>query len=227
MGSDPKEYKAFIFDLNGTMVDDMSYHIKAWHRILNNLGADISMEQMKEECYGKNHELLERIFPGRFTHQKKNEMSYEKERQYQKDFKPNLKLIAGLDEFLKENHSAGIKTAIGSAAILFNIDFVLDGLQIRQYIDAIVSADDVSFSKPHPETFIKCAEALHIPPADCLVFEDSPKGAEAAANAGMDCLIITTLHHPDEFTDHENVIGFISTYEDAILQNLIKLKHRA
>jgi beta-phosphoglucomutase-like phosphatase (HAD superfamily) len=46
-------YKAFLFDLNGTMIDDVPYHIKAWHTILNNLGANISMERMEEECYGK------------------------------------------------------------------------------------------------------------------------------------------------------------------------------
>ena len=56
--------KAFLFDLNGTMINDMPYHIKAWHKILNDLGAGISMERMKDECYGKNNELLERIFPG-------------------------------------------------------------------------------------------------------------------------------------------------------------------
>jgi beta-phosphoglucomutase-like phosphatase (HAD superfamily) len=61
-----KNYKAFLFDLNGTMINDMPYHIKAWHRILTSLGADISLERMKEECYGKNEELVERIFPGRF-----------------------------------------------------------------------------------------------------------------------------------------------------------------
>jgi beta-phosphoglucomutase-like phosphatase (HAD superfamily) len=58
-------YKAFLFDLNGTMINDMEYHIKAWHRILNDLGVDISMEKMKTECYGKNEEILERICPGK------------------------------------------------------------------------------------------------------------------------------------------------------------------
>lgn len=212
-----KKYKAFIFDLNGTMIDDMPYHIKAWHRILNELGAGLSEERVKEECYGKNHELLERIFPNRFTIEQKNEMSFAKEVQYQKEFRPNLKLIEGLDRFLKQSHASGVKTAIGSAAILFNIDFVLDGLQIRQFIDAIVSADDVDVSKPHPETFVKCAEALHVDAAECLVFEDTPKGAEAAANAAMDCLIITTLHEPDEFSFNRNVIGFIKDYTDPLL----------
>ena len=65
------------------MIDDIQYHIKAWHRILNELGANISLEKMKEECYGKNDELLERMFPGRFTEVEQQHMSLEKEKQYQ------------------------------------------------------------------------------------------------------------------------------------------------
>ncbi|HKO82501.1 MAG TPA: HAD hydrolase-like protein, partial [Chitinophagaceae bacterium] len=126
-------YKAFLFDLNGTMVNDMPYHVSAWHRILNELGANISLERMKLECYGKNHELLERIFPGRFSPEEKNRMSLEKEKQYQKDFKPRLQLINGLDRFLQQAHEAGIKMGIGSAAIMLNIDFVLDELGIRHF----------------------------------------------------------------------------------------------
>src|SRR5438067_9567614 len=175
------------------MINDMPYHIKAWHRILNELGANISIERMKEECYGKNHELLERMFPGRFSMEEKDKMSFEKEKQYQAEFRPDLRLIDGLKTFLEESHKAGIKMAIGSAAIMFNIDFVLDGLHIRKYFDTLVSADDVSYSKPHPETWLACAEKLQVLPRECIVFEDSPKGVESARNAGMKCVVITTL----------------------------------
>ena len=95
---------------------------------------------------------------------------------------------------------------------MFNIDFVLDGLGIRKYFDAIVSADDVDNSKPHPETFLQCAEKLSVSPEDCLVLEDAPKGAEAALHAGMDCLVITTMHQPEEFPAYSNIIGFIGNY---------------
>lgn len=216
-----KRYKAFLFDLNGTMIDDMSYHIQAWHRILNDLGADISLERMKEECYGKNHELLERIFPGRFSGKEKTDMSYQKEKQYQEHFRPYLKLLDGLHDFLTRAQDAGIKTAIGTAAILYNVDFVLDGLDIRSSIDAVVSADEVENSKPHPETFLQCAALLHQQPADCLVFEDAPKGAEAAHNAGMECVVITTLHQPEEFAHLDNIIGFINDYHDPLLKKLL------
>lgn len=190
----------------------MHYHIKAWHHLLNELGAGISMERMKAECYGKNNELLERIFPGRFSEEEKYKMGWEKERQYQEAFRPYLKLLDGLPELLEKARQEGIKMAIGSAAIMFNIDFVLDELNIRSYFNVLISADEVEQSKPDPETFLACAAKLDVDPANCLVFEDSPKGVEAAARAGMDCMVITTLHDPADFAGQKNTIGFMKDY---------------
>lgn len=208
--------KAFLFDLNGTMINDMSYHIRAWHRILNELGANISIERVKEDCYGKNHELLERVFPGRFSEEEKNAMSLEKEKQYQSEFKPHLELLPGLSTFLEQAHQVGIKMAIGSAAILYNIDFVLDNLGIRKYFDALVSADDVAKSKPDPETFLKCAAQLTISPEDCIVFEDAPKGVESALNAGMETVVITLMHEKEDFLHYPNVTRFIKDYSELL-----------
>ncbi len=199
------KFNAFLFDLNGTMIDDMDYHIRAWHRILNSLGANISLAQMKEECYGKNHELLERTFPGRFTYAEKDRMSLEKEKEYQSLYTPVL--LPGLKDFLDRANANQVSMAIGSAAIMFNIDFVLDRLSLRPYFKALVSADDVSQSKPHPETWLRCAELLGVAPQDCLVFEDSPRGVEAAEAAGMHSLVLTTGHTPKEFARYKRVIG--------------------
>lgn len=212
--------KAFLFDLNGTMIDDMAFHIRAWHRILNELGASISLEKMREECYGKNHELLERMFPGRFSQEKKDRMSFEKEKQYQQEFRPHLQLLPGLADLLEEAHRSGIKMAIGSAAIMFNIDFVLDNLNIRRYFDAIVSADDVTESKPNPETYLNCATQLNISAEDCLVFEDAPKGVEAALNAGMQSVVITLMHEKEDFFQYPNVIRYVKDYRELLLENV-------
>ncbi len=208
------QQKAFLFDLNGTMIDDMAYHIRAWYRLLNELGANLSMERVKEECYGKNHELLERIFPGRFSEEEKNLMSFEKEKQYQQEYKPQLALLPGLAEYLEQAHRAGIKMAIGSAAIMFNIDFVLDNLNIRHYFDVLISADNVSKSKPDPETYMKCAEQLKVTPENCIVFEDAPKGVESALNAGMPSVVITLMHEKEDFSHYPNIIRFIKDYRE-------------
>lgn len=206
--------KAFLFDLNGTMIDDMEYHVVAWSDILNNdLKAGLSYEEVKTQMYGKNDEVLARIFgEGYFPPHEVRELSVEKERRYQRAYLPELKLIKGLEEFLGQAKELGILLAIGSAAIPFNIDFVLDNLKIREYFGAIVSADDVDISKPHPETYLKCAAQLGIAPSECLVFEDAPKGVEAAMNAGMQAVVITTMHKEDEFMQYNNIKCFIKNY---------------
>ncbi|MEO5944099.1 MAG: HAD family phosphatase [Ferruginibacter sp.] len=214
------KYKAFLFDMNGTMIDDMAYQVKVWRSIINNLGADFNTEQVKTECYGKNHDFVERIFPGRFSLEEKDKLSLQKEKEYQLTYKPHLKLINGLDYFLQIASANKIKMAIGSAAIKNIVDFVIDGLSIRHYFEAIVSADDVDSSKPDPEVFIKCAAILGIPSKDCIVFEDAPKGVEAAANAGMKCIVLTTMHPEAEFAAYNNIIGFAEDYTSEVFLNL-------
>ena len=178
--------RALIFDLNGTMINDMEFHIRAWTEILNtDLKAGLSSEQVRSQMYGKNSELLVRVFgEGRFTEEEMEYWSVEKEKRYQKAYRPHLQLINGLEEFLKRASRKKIPMAIGSAAIPFNIDFILDQLDIRKYFSAIVSADDVEISKPHPETFLKAAGLLNTEPASCMIFEDAPKGVEAAGPCG-------------------------------------------
>jgi len=214
--------KAFLFDLNGTMIDDMDFHIRAWHNILTQLGAQLSLAEVKKECYGKNDELLERIFPGRFSETEMKNMSMAKETAYQLEFKPFLQLIRGLDDFLIKAEKNQVQMAIGSAAIRFNIDFVLDGLSIRHFFKSIVSAEDVIISKPDPETYLKCATALGIAPEQCIVFEDAPKGVEAAQNAGMKTVVLTTMHEPDEFVQYSNILAFVKDYTDPFLRQLFK-----
>ncbi len=213
---------ALLFDLNGTMINDMAYHIKAWYQILNDLKAGLNWEQVKSQMYGKNSELLDRVF-GRehFTDEQVKEISMDKERRYQQAYKPHLRLIEGLPEFLQKASGKGIGLAIGSAAIPFNIDFVLDNLSIRHYFRAIVSADDVTVSKPDPETYLRAAALLKADAPSCIVFEDAPKGVEAAFNAGMRCVVLTTLHEKDEFSHYSNVISFISDYTDPSLVSLL------
>src|SRR6266487_7032384 len=159
-----KKPKAFILDLNGTMIDDIRYHAEAWYDILNNeLQAGLSIDEVEKQMYGKNEEVLQRIFGKHyFTDEEMNALSFEKERRYQKIYSPHLGLIKGLTEFLEQSKQHNILLAIGTAAIPFNIDFTLDTLHIRHYFSAIVSADDASASKPNPETFIKAAQLLYV-----------------------------------------------------------------
>lgn len=215
--------KAFLFDLNGTMIDDMHFHLEVWHEIINkDLGKEMNLEAVRGHMYGKNHELLVRVFgKDRFSLEEMDEISHKKEIRYQERFKPHLKLLPGLQEFLEAAHQNDIQMAIGSAAIPFNIDFVLDNLGIRHYFKAIVSADDVEESKPHPETYLKAAEILKVRPSDCIVFEDAPKGVEAALNADMRAVAITNMHNKEEFAQYSNVLFFADDYNSPEMKALV------
>jgi beta-phosphoglucomutase len=215
--------KALIFDLNGTMINDMEFHTKAWQQLFNNdLGANLSWEDVKKEMYGKNQEVLVRVFgPDRFTEAEMNKLSIEKEKRYQQEFFPHLALLPGLKELLDKAYEKNIPMAIGSAAIPFNINFVLDNLNLQHYFKAIVSADDVKLSKPNPETFLNVANLLQVNPIDCLIFEDTPKGAETAFNANMKCVVLTTTHQADEFSYLNNIVHFAPDYTGAYFKSLL------
>lgn len=215
--------KAFLFDLNGTMIDDMHFHLKVWHNVINEeLGGNLTIEEVRGHLYGKNHELLARVFGSeRFSLQEMDLISHNKEVKYQEAYKPHLHLLPGLGEFLERAHKDKIKMAIGSAAIPFNIDFVLENLNLRHFFPVIVSAEDVLESKPHPETYLKAAKLLNVAPSACIVFEDAPKGVEAALNAGMKAVVITTMHHEEEFKQYPNVLCYVEDYIDTQVKKLI------
>ncbi|HTF29474.1 MAG TPA: HAD family phosphatase [Flavitalea sp.] len=218
--------KAFLFDLNGTIIDDMRYHNQAWFDLLTkDLHADLTWEQVKKEMYGKNSDLMIRIFGNdRFSDEEMERLSMEKEKRYQAAYKQDLQLIPGLDSFLAKIEAHNIKMAVGSAAIPFNIDFILDNLNIRHYFEVVISADDVMNSKPDPETFLSCASLLNVAPSDCIVFEDAPKGVESARNAGMKAVAIMSTHEEVDFAQYDNIICFIRDYNDPQLKDLFNEK---
>ena len=214
--------KAFLFDMNGTMINDMFYHEKAWFDILNeDLKANMTMADTKKHMYGKNEELFVRVFgEGTFTQEQMDVFSMKKEKKYQEAFLPHLKLIAGLDQFLEKAYTQNIAMAIGTAASPFNVNYLLDNIPVKKYFGTIITADDVPTSKPNPEVFLKCADELGVAYENCIVFEDSPKGVEAALNAGMKAVVIKTYHEEHEFSHLPNVFLFVSDYDDGQLNSL-------
>ena len=216
------QYKAFIFDMNGTMIDDMQFHERAWFDVLvNQLGLNMTREEVKSHMYGSNYELFGRVFgPGKFSKQEMDILSLQKEKRYQEEFLPELKLIKGLDTLLLRAKLNHIQMAIGTAAIPFNVDYVLDNLNIRPYFPVVITALDVPVSKPNPDVFLKAAEQCGVAPHQCIVFEDAPKGIEAARRAGMRAVGITSYHTAAEL-QNENVLCIVEDYTDPVLNELI------
>lgn len=196
-------FRAILFDLDGTLVNNMMVHHRAWQRKLKELGLDYSLERVKEEIHGVNLEILERLFGDRFTLEERKQIAWDKEAAYREifadDFEANI--VPGAVEFIEAAYKLGVPIAIGTAGPKENAEFVVDRLGIEKYMGHIVHSGMVSKGKPDPEVFQQGADALNIPLAECLVFEDSVTGAQAANNAQATAIILTTTHHESEFTE--------------------------
>ena len=198
----------------------MMIHHRAWQRKLKELGMDLSLPEVMQKVHGVNEEILERLFGDRFTSEERVNFSREKEAEYRDIFKPDLKLVSGLHEFLMTLKESKIPLGIGSAAPPENVDFVLDNLGIRHFFSVVLHARNVSAGKPHPEIYFKVADGLGLPIKDCLIFEDSPVGVEAARRAGSSAIVVTTTHREDEFKEFSNVLKFIPDYTKIDLNQL-------
>lgn len=212
--------EGIIFDMDGTMVDNMMTHHRAWQRKLADLGMEMPLDEVKATIHGINEEILERLFGDRFTPAERKQISSEKEATYREVFLPDLKLIEGLPAFLEEVSAAGIPMSIGTAAPIENVDFVLDALRLRHYFKSVVHAGMVSKGKPHPEVLEKAAAGMGVALEHCIVFEDSVTGAEAASRAGCPVFIITTTHAPEEFARFSHVMGFFDDFQNITLDKI-------
>jgi beta-phosphoglucomutase len=223
-----KKRKAFIFDVDGTMFDNMNFHLQAWEKMMAELGSPLEGPALFKELYGKNTEVLDRIFgPERFTDTQKQNISRRKDAYFREFYAPHLRLIKGLNHFLSASHAQNILLGIGTGGLVENIDFALGILKIRELFSVIVTEADVKNSKPDPETFLQAAAALGVDPSQAIVFEDVPKGVEAAANAGMKAVVILTSHKARDFSNYNNVIKMVTDYTELSPEALYQVSVKA
>lgn len=216
--------KAFLFDLDGTLIDTMHWHFITWQVVVEELGSPLKGDALMKELYGNGAELMHRLVPNKtFTEEEARKIVDDKEARYRDLYGKNITVLEGAREFLEEALQKQIPMGIGTASNQANIDFALDFLDLRKYLNAIVGADDVQFSKPHPETWLKLAEALNTDPAHCIVFEDAPKGVEAAQKAGMKAVAITGHYSANDFKEYENILQIVPSLSALKMSELLYL----
>ena len=176
---------ALIFDLDGVVIDSMPTHTLAWERYLESNGIDPA--NIEARMHGKrNDELVRDLFGSHLDERAAFEHGAAKERLFRELIGVTLeeKLVPGIREFLAEA-SKTVPLAVGTNAEPANVEFTLNGAGIRQYFRALVDGSQVARAKPAPDVYLRAAELLGIDPANCIVFEDSPVGIQAARAAGM------------------------------------------
>lgn len=179
---------AIILDLDGVICDTAHFHFLAWHRLAAEYGYELTQtdnEQLKGVSRADSLTFILGLANKTLSTEQFNEDLRRKNEWYLdlvKDMGP-LDVLPGVPSFFAEVAARKIPLALGSASK--NANMVLTRVGLIQAFDAIVDASQVSQGKPHPETFIKAAELLGIAPENCLVFEDSAAGVQAAISGGM------------------------------------------
>jgi HAD superfamily hydrolase (TIGR01509 family) len=206
--------KGFIFDLDGTLIDNMMIHHHAWQRHLLSLGMELSLEEVRETIHGKNDEILLRLFGSKYSREERKKIAAEKELQYRIISSEGLSAINGLEKFLVETKNYGIPYGIGTAGPPENAKHGLESSGIDHFFDVVVDSSMVSRGKPDPEVFVQVAERVGLLVQNCLVFEDSPIGVATALNAGCKVIVVTTTHSPSEFASFPNIVKYIGDYSE-------------
>jgi len=180
--------KAFIFDLDGVIVDTAKYHFSAWKKLANSIGVDFT-EHQNEQLKGVSRvKSLEKILT--WGNKSISEDEFMELMALKND--DYLSYINKMDEseilpdvpkvlnYLTEKNQP---IALGSASK--NARSILSKVKLLDKFDSIVDGNDVKKAKPNPEVFTRAANELNMPAQDCIVFEDSLAGIKAANIAGM------------------------------------------
>lgn len=180
--------KAFLFDLDGVIVDTAIYHYQAWKQMANDLGFDIS-EEFNEKLKGVSRmESLDIILAHggiELSEEKKLLLAAQKNENYLNlvSTMSPADILPGVSDFFVQVKKENIKTALGSVSK--NAKLILERIGMLHDFDAIIDGTKIAKGKPDPEVFLKGAQELGVSPSDCLVFEDAVAGVEAAKNGGM------------------------------------------
>jgi beta-phosphoglucomutase family hydrolase len=213
--------RAFIFDMDGTIVDNMAFHTQSWITFFERRGRAIDADEFFRTTAGRQGKEIIRSHMGEdLDDDEVATLNHEKEAVYRELYAPHLKSVAGFDDLVNQARAQGIALAVGTAAPPANVEFTLDGLDLRRHFETVVGANDVARGKPHPDVFIEAARRCGARPEDCIVFEDAPLGVEAARRAGMRVVVITTTLPREAFAEFDNVIAIVDDFEGLTPESL-------
>ena len=218
---------AAIFDMDGVLVDSNPYHLQKWTELLKEHHVRFDEAALPKQVLGPSNDITLRLFFGSpIAAEEISRLSEELEAKFRRAFGPHARPLPGLHSLLAECHTEGVLMAVASSAMAKNLDFVVDALELRPYFRCLVSGDEVSHSKPHPEIYLQTAQKLGIEPASCVAFEDSLVGIEAVKRAGMKCVAIASTFPLQELRVETRADLVVPGFEGLTLHTLQRLFDR-
>ena len=199
--------KAVIFDMDGVIINSEPLHHAAYHKMFSDVGAHVSSE-LYESFTGqstlnvckqvKDHFNLDETPEALVAIKRKH---YEYIFENDKDFD----LIDGVLDLIQNYHTNGLTLVLASSASMPSIERIFKRFDLNKYFKAKLSGADLKASKPHPEIFIKAAEASGFNASECMVIEDSTNGISAANGANIFCVGYDSVHSKNQDYSNANL----------------------
>lgn len=211
---------AIIFDMDGVIVNNHQYHLKSWLQFFDKYNVSMTEEGYKKKVNGRTmEEILTTFINKNLSKQELRELGEEKEAVYRDMYRPYIKPVDGLPEFLEELKVRNVPRAVATSAPPANVDFTMEHTRLRQFFSTIVDDTMVSKGKPNPEVYLTAAQKLDMPPERCIVFEDAILGIQAGKNAGMKVIGVATTHTRKEL-EAENTDYVVDDFSGLSVEKL-------
>lgn len=188
----PIDTKVLIFDFDGTLVDSMPLHFEAYNFCLKPYGIQYNKSTFLSRGGIPDRETLQMIAQENQINNFDLEEALEQKRKFVDNHLDKIRLIEPIMDIIREYHNQ-LPLALGTGTDRETVDRLFEILDLKKYFSVSVTATEVSHYKPHPETYLRCAELLKVSPGHCFVFEDGAPGIQAAKSAGMSVVDINAF----------------------------------
>ncbi len=206
--------QAVLFDMDGVIVDTEPLHKKAYFSMFNDVNIDVS-EEMYEAFTGQSTINICKQLCTHFSLSEAPEALMSIKRKHFKQLfatDSDLDLLDGVLDLIKDYYNNGLTLVLASSASMPNINRIFERFDLNQYFKAKLSGADLKASKPHPEIFIKAAEAAGHKKEACMVIEDSTNGIAAAKAAGIFCVGYNSANSKNQ--DYSKADIVVSKFEE-------------
>jgi len=213
--------RGFVFDLDGTIVDNMAIHAEAFFAFVDRHRLPPLGEGDRGRFEGKrNRDIFPDLFGRDLGEAELRRFSEEKEGLYRRLSRGALRPLRGFLRLLEALDARRIPVAIATSAPAENVPHTLGELGLEGRLRIVARSDEVARGKPHPDVFLEAARRIGVAPAECLAFEDAPLGVRAARAAGMQVCGITTTFSEVAFAEHGAPPDFCCADFDEYLEGL-------
>ncbi len=208
--TEEKANMGVIFDLDGVLIDTALSHLKAWQDLAAVEGFEMPEELFYSTFGMQNYQIIPQLVPDDTPREEIERMSEWKEDRYRQIVVDQLVPADGVIQLLDDLKRTAFRLAVGSSAPRANVQLMLDTAGLMGHFDALVSGEDVSNGKPHPETFTTAGGKLGLSPDRCVVVEDAAQGVEAGKAAGMAVVAVTSTRKREELSRADVIVDSLA-----------------